>query len=132
MKILEPRTVISMKVLHLLLKFSELYEDLSGVLHLFLRCATKTHAEGVAESIGNYVDFYADRKRGLDIKEIGEECYIHWNGPPIHLAEELGKSALDKKFGGRNNWRFVTKKGKLESLTVSKLKRTLPRLPFFN
>ena len=73
--------------------------------------------------MGNYVDFYSDKKRGLDITEVGDESYVHWNGPPLHMADELGKSALDKKFGGRNNWRFVTKKNKSESLVVSRLKR---------
>ena len=98
MKIREPRSIISMKILHLMLKFSELYEGISEVLHLFLRCAAKTHAEGVAESMGNLVDFYSDKKRGLDIKAIGDESYIHWNGPPVHLAKALGNAALDKKF----------------------------------
>ena len=131
MKILEPRSIKSMKVLHLLLKFPELYEDISEVLHLFLRCASKTHAEAVAESMGNYVESYSDKKRGLDIKAIGDESYIHWNGPPVHLAGPLDKSSLDKKFGVRSNWRFVTKKGKMESLVVRKLKRISPQLPFF-
>ena len=131
MKILQPKLIISMKVLHLLLKFSELYEGLSGVLHLFLRCATKTHAEGVAESMGNYVDFYSDKKRGLDIVAVGEESYIHWNGPPVHLAGALGAASLDRKFGGRSNWRFVTKKGRGESLVVTRLKRNVARVPFF-
>ena len=64
MKVLEPRTLIPMKVLHLFLKFHELYSDIPGVLHLMLRCATKTHAEGVAESMGNYVDFFLTRNEG--------------------------------------------------------------------
>ena len=131
MKVLEPRCVITMKVLHLFLKFRELYDGLESVLHLLVRVASKTHAEGVAESMGNYVDFYSDKKRGLDITAVGDESYIHWNGPPVHLAGALGQAALDKKFGGRSNWRFVTKKGKSESLVVSRLKRVESRVPFF-
>ena len=92
-----------------------------------MRVASKTHAE----SMGNYVDFYSDKKRGLDITAVGDESYIHWNGPPVHLAGALGQAALDKKFGGRSNWRFVTKKGKSESLVVSRLKRVESRVPFF-
>ena len=132
MKIQEPRIIDSMKVLHLLLKFPELYQDISGILHLFLRCASKTHAESVAESMGNYIDSYSDKKRGLDINAIGGECYIKWNGPPVHLAEEIGKSALDKTFAGRSTWRFVDKTVKHESKVVSKMKRITPRLPFFS
>ena len=55
--------------------------DSLGVIYLFLRCATKTHAEGGAESMGNYVDIYSDKKRGLDIKVVGDESYIQRNGP---------------------------------------------------
>ena len=131
MKVLEPRTLISMKTLHLFLKFPELYNGIAGFLHLFLRCSTKTHAEGVAESMGNYVDFYSDKKRGLDIKAVGDEALIHWNGPPVHLADGLGKAALDRRFGGRRGWRFITKKGKAESLVVSRLKKRVSRTPFF-
>ena len=79
----------------------------------------------------NYVDFYSDKKRGLDIQAVGDESVIHWNGPPQHLAQGLGKAALDKKFGGRKNWRLVTKKRKSESLVVTRLKRSVPRVPFF-
>ena len=119
-----------MKVLHLLLKFPELYQDISGILHLFLRCASKTHAESVAESMGNYIDSYSDKKRGLDINAIGGECYIKWNGPPVHLAEEIGKSVLDKTFAGRSTWRFVDKTDKHESKVVSKMNRITLRLQF--
>ena len=52
----ELRSIITMKVLHLLLKIPEFYEGIPGVLHLFLRCSTKTDAAAVAESMGNYVD----------------------------------------------------------------------------
>ena len=131
MKVKAPKTIISMKILHLFLKFPTLYADIPDFLHLFLRCSAKTHAEGVAESMGNYVDFYSDKKRGLDIRAVGDESYIHWNGPPVHLAGELGRAALDKKFGGRRNWRFVTKNTKSESLVVTRLRRAVPRVPFY-
>ena len=131
MKVLEPRILISMKVLHLFLKFPELYNNISNLLHLLLRCSTKTHAMGVAESMGNYVDFFSNKKRGLDIRVVGEESLVKWNGPPVHLADALGKAALDRKFGGRKNWRFVIKKAKCESLVVSRLKKSVPRVPFY-
>ena len=68
------------------------------------------------------MDFYPDKKRGLDITAVGYESYVHWNRPALLMADELGKAALNKKFGGRNNWRLVNKKNKREGLVVSKLK----------
>ena len=110
---------------------NDLYTGIEDFLHFFLRCATKTHAEGVAESMGNYVEMHSDKRRGLDIGDVGLEARIHWNGPPIHHATRLGESALDRHFGGRRRWHFVTKNNRLESLVTKRLKKEKPRLPFY-
>ena len=127
----EPKVVNTMKVLHLFLKSEELYEDLPNFLHLFVSAATKTHAEGVAESMGNYIEMHAEKKRGLDINDVGVESFVHWNGPPIANATSLIEAALDRRFKGRNSWRFVTKKNNLHSKVVSRLKTEISRVPFF-
>ena len=46
----------------------------------------KTHAEGVAESMGCVMDSHCQKRRGLTIEEMGNESIIHWSGPPLHLA----------------------------------------------
>ena len=72
------------------------------------RCLVKTHAEGVVESMGNYVELHADTRRGrMDISDIGKEAMIHWNGPPIAMADTLGEAALDRHFG-RNRLYWMT------------------------
>ena len=116
---------------HLFLREEDLYTGIEDFLHFFLRCATKTHAEGVVESMGNYVEMHSDKRRGLDIGDVGLEARIHWNGPPIHHATRLGESALDQHFGGRRRWHFVTKNNRLESLVNKRLKKEKPRLPFY-
>ena len=53
----------------------------------FLRCLVKTRADGVSESMINYVEMLCDKRRGrLDVNDIGIKAFIHWNGLPIHLA----------------------------------------------
>ena len=74
-------------------------------LHFFLRCATKTN-EGVAESMHNYVHMHSDKRRVLDIRDVGLEGRSHWNGPPINCASRLGESAFDRHFEGRRRWHF--------------------------
>ena len=60
----------------------------------------KTHAEGVVESKGNYVELHADKRRGrMDISDIGVE--VHWIGPPLAWADKLGEASLDRVFGGK-------------------------------
>ena len=95
-KLKDPAEIITMKVLHLFLKTPELYKTLKNLLHLCISVATKTHAEGVAESMGNFVDIHAEKKRGLDISDVGREAFINWNGPPVANAATLLELALDK------------------------------------
>ena len=130
-KLKEPRVVISLKFYHLFLREKDLYTGIEDFLHFFLRCATKTHAEGVAESMGNNVEMHSDKRRGLDISDVGLEAIIHWNGPPIHYATRLGESTLDRHFGGRRRWHFVTKNNKGESVVTKRLEKEKPRLPFY-
>ena len=61
----------------------------------------KTHAEGVAESMGSVMDSHCDKRRGLTIEEMGKETIIYWNGPPVHLADNLGEKSLNRLFMGR-------------------------------
>ena len=117
-----PLKIINMKVLHLFLKEAALYSGVEQFLSIFIQCAVKTHAEGVAESMGNYVDIHAEKRRGLDVSVAGQEAYINCNAPPVHLADSLGESSLDSSFAWHSNWRFVTKKNKIESVTVCRMK----------
>ena len=121
-----------MKVLHLFLKSPELSEGLKDFLHLFVSASTKAHAEGVAESMGNYVEMHAEKKRGLDINKVSKESFIHWNGPALSNLTSVLEAALDKRFKGRKTWRFVTKEYNLQSKVVSRLKTEVSRVPFFD
>ena len=80
--------------------------------------------------MGNFVDIHAEKKRGLDISDVGREAYINWNGPPVANAATLLELALDKRFKGRKNWRFITKENKLQSVLVDRLKRKVSKAPF--
>ena len=96
-------------------------------LAIFTKCAVKTHAEGVAESMGNYVDIHSEKRRGLDVSVVGQEAYIHWNGPPVHLADSIGVSSLDSYFAGRSGWRFLIRQNRFQSVVISSRVRTKPK-----
>ena len=76
------------------------YLGIEAFLHLLLRCSLKTHAETVAESIGNLVDLHCDKRRGLGVQDVGIEVFIDWNGPPVHLVENLDTRCLNRHFNG--------------------------------
>lgn len=67
--------------------------------------------------------------------DVGMEANIHWNGPPIHLAQNFGEAALDAHFGGRHKWHFVTrqdKKKKKDSVVLQRMEIDMAKLPFYN
>ena len=113
------------------LKHVSLYSGIEDFLHLFLRCALKTHVESVGESMGSIINLHSDKRRGIDVRVVGEESMRHWNGPPVNRANDLLESALDRHFGGRRNWHFITRQNKPESSVILRLKRYTLRIPWF-
>ena len=75
---------------------------------------------------------HAEKKRGLDMSDVGVEAFINWNGPPVANSSALLEVALYKRFKGRGHWRFVTKENKLQSKVVSRLSKEVGRVPFFD
>ena len=129
-KVKFPKQPIPMKFLHLFLRKEELFSGIEQFLHLLLRCLLKTHAETVAESMGNLVDLHCEKRRGLGIEDVGRETFIDWNGPPVHHVESLGIKTLNRHFKG-TKWHFVTVANKSDSEVTKKLKSKQPKLPFF-
>ena len=55
----------------------------------------KTRAEGVVESMGNYVELHADQRRGMmDISDSR-------GNDSLDSADKLGEASLDRVFGGK-------------------------------
>ena len=67
----------------------------------------------------------------MDIEDTGNEALINWNGPPLHLADQLGRQALDRHFGSRGRWNFITQSNRTESTVIKRLKTEDSKLPFF-
>ena len=91
----------------------------------------KTHAEGVVESMGNYVELHADKRRGrMDISDVGVEALIHWNGPPLAWADKLG---LDRVFPLHHHCVLclvqVELGNKSDSIVTQMLRQEIPKLP---
>ena len=128
-KLIFPKEPIPIKFLQLFLKYEELYSGIECFLHLMLRCLLKTHAETVAESMGNLVAMHCDKRRGLGIEDVGKETFISWNGPPVHMADSLGVKTLNRLFKGEK-WHFVTRTSNLDSEIIKRLKSKPAKVPF--
>ena len=129
-RVIFPKQPVPMKFLHLFLRKEELYSGIEEFLHLMLRCLLKTHAETVAESMGNLVDMHCEKRRGLGIEDVGQECFIDWNGPPVHQADNLGVKTLNRLFKG-TRWHFITVANQADSEVTKRLKSRQAKLPFF-
>ena len=66
--------------------------------------------------MGNYVELHFDKRRGLDIDDVGKESLILWNGPSVQLADRLGINSFNRRFKS-THWNFVT----LESTVTKRL-----------
>ena len=75
------------------------------------------------------------RKKRVDVCDVGKESYIHWNGPPVHMCNEIADATLDLHFEGRK-WHFVkTSRGRNtfnESTVIHRLQQQVPNIPFFH
>ena len=66
----------------------------------------------------------------MDIESLGREAFIHWNGPPLHLANNLGRKTLEIYFNN-NSWNFITQLNRSESTVIKRMKTVESRGPFF-
>ena len=71
-----------------------------------------------------------EKRRGLGIQDVGLETFIDWNGPPVHLSDNLGIKTLNQIFKG-SKWYFTTVANKLDSEVTKRLKDEKSKLPFF-
>ena len=100
-----------------------MYEGHENILHFLLKCTMKTHAEGVAESMGSVIDSHFQKRRGLTIEGMGKESIIHQSRPQVHLTI-LVKSRWS------HFWYLVTKTGALESTVLKNVYQQKLRVPF--
>ena len=40
--------------------------------------------------MANYVEIHEEKRRGLDIEDVGKETFIHLDGPPVQVSKNLG------------------------------------------
>ena len=60
----------------------------------------KTHAKGIVELMGIYVETHSDKRRGrLDISYIVREALNHWIGSPLAKTDRLGEASQYRVFG---------------------------------
>jgi hypothetical protein len=83
--------------------------------------ADKIEERALKSEDGTFPEIFVEMKECFNLQ------YLYETRNP-----EFGvKAALDRHFGGRHKWHFVTKQNKKDSLVTSRLKMEMPKLPFY-
>lgn len=100
----------------------------------------------VVEGMGSIMDFHASPRRNLHQENYAKEAIVHYNGPPLNLAEGIVKEALDTRFPSKKfkgGWHFGSSDGSVQkhrgklkfqvlSKVIHRLKHTAAKYSFFN
>lgn len=90
---------------------ASLYENIQSILHLSLTALCRNHCEAVVEGMGSVLTAKNEKRGSLSNESLQRETFIRWQGPEAfsQSGTKLIVEALDKHFGGRNQWNFTTK-----------------------
>jgi hypothetical protein len=66
-------------------------------------CRSKIEEIICCFNMGHFMDIDED-KRGAnrDIESVGRKAFIHWNGPPLNLLENLGRKTPERYFNNNS------------------------------
>ena len=71
----------------------------------------KIRSEAVCESASSILKAHIHSNRSLQHSSLDDEVMLHWNAPPIHLADTFIRSALNHYFSDKKDkhWLFFKK-----------------------
>ena len=113
----------------------DLFDGISGILHLALCCFVKAPLEATAESVGSVIGRYGSRDRwSLLPANLSAEIQVAWNGPHLFSPEatSLIEEALKRHFEGKETGLrfYVNSKLKLVSSTIASYMKKPSRIQF--
>ena len=73
---------------------------------------------------------HSDKRRGIDVEDVGHEAMIHWNGPQTCNSKDIGLKALNRHFKG-SAWHFVTRINTSDSTVIKRKKQEKMRINWF-
>ncbi|CAF4024722.1 unnamed protein product [Rotaria magnacalcarata] len=100
----------------------------------------KIRSEAVCESVAAILKRHIPNNRSLQHECLDNEAMLHWNAPPIHLADSFIEHSLDDYFKTKKdkNWFFYMKSEQYQtwkllcpgSVVINRFRNEqVPRLP---
>ncbi|CAF1364872.1 unnamed protein product, partial [Rotaria sp. Silwood1] len=68
-------------------------------------------SEAICESAASILKGHIHKNRSLQHKSLDDEIFLHWNAPPLHLADKFIEQSIDDYFINKKDktWLFYMK-----------------------
>ncbi len=103
--------IATTKVMKTFFTNKDLANGIEQFLHFYCLMVVKIRSEAVCESAASILKQHIHGNRALDHESLDKEVMLHWNAPPLHLADPFIKSCLNNYFFQLKNkhWIFFKK-----------------------
>ena len=88
-----------------------LSDDINEFLHFYLLMILQIRSEPVCKSVASILKRRIHNNRSLQHDPLDDEVMVHWNAPPLYLADSFVEHPLDDYFRTKKdkNWLFYEK-----------------------
>ncbi|CAF4208097.1 unnamed protein product [Rotaria sp. Silwood2] len=118
----------------------DLSDAIIDFLYFHSLMVLKIRTEAICETAASILKGHIHGNRSLNHDPLDSEVMLHWNAPPLHLADSFIKHSLNDNFSSQKekNWLFSKKSDQYQiwklispdSIVLNRLrKKQVPRLP---
>ncbi|CAF4460787.1 unnamed protein product, partial [Rotaria sp. Silwood2] len=103
--------LITSKVMKIFYTSRDLSNGISDFLYFHSLMVLKIRTEAICESAASILKGHIHGNRSLNHDSVDSKVMLHWNAPPLHLADSFIKHSLDDYFNSKKekNWLFYKK-----------------------
>ncbi|CAF3936760.1 unnamed protein product [Rotaria sp. Silwood1] len=135
--------ILTSKVIKTFYTNIDLSEGINDFLHFYSLMILKIRSEAICESAASILKGHIHNNRSLQHKSLNDEVFLHWNTPPLHLADKFIEQSIDDYFINKKDktWLFYRKSEQYQpwkllspgSLVLNRFRsEQVPRLPELN
>ncbi|CAF4054019.1 unnamed protein product, partial [Rotaria sordida] len=103
--------ILTSKVMKTFYTNTDLSEGINDFLHFYSLMILKIRSEAICESAASILKGHIHNNRSLQHKSLDDEVFLHWNAPPLHLADKFIEQSIDDYFINKKDktWLFYRK-----------------------
>ncbi|CAF1328449.1 unnamed protein product [Rotaria sordida] len=135
--------ILTSKVMKTFCTNIDLSEGINDFLHFYSLMILKIRSEAICESAASILKGHIHNNRSLQHKSLDDEVFLHWNAPPLHLADKFIEQSIDDYSINKKDktWLFYRKSEQYQpwkllspgSLVLNRFRsEQVPRLPELN